>query len=508
MKKFTSLTKFAKSFALLAVMLVSTLTSMAQEPSAAYTPAKANNWWAGEVASNNKLAYLFNVGANIFLTQETPSETDIDKSSLWNIEASNKGEYKFTNTYRIHMESGLGWIWTTKISTSDDATAFTLADGTTKDRGTAYKLAKKASISGKNCYFTVKGKKFSAEEDGSANNDFLFISDTQKETYTEYVNLFKNAASYLDNEYIKKSNTATKALMEALTAAAKGTYSSYTTDKANLEKAIQDAKAYIKGAANGWWRGEKVADGKQVYLFNVGAGTFVTNNVASETKIDNADLWTIKKSTDLLKNSYYSFTSKKDYRLYMESNWKYEWSVDVTTSQNATGFSLIDGESTGVGTVYKLSNTYALVSTRYFNVEGEKYTAAKSKSEYNDFIFISQEQKEKFNNYEELYNEAYKLRFNETIEQNEEITALLTDALEKTSKGSFDSYESDKDTLEKAIKAAKDYLSTTGINNIENNADAKIETIYDLNGVRQNSLTKGINIVKMSNGKTKKVIVK
>ena len=508
MKKFTSLTKFAKSFVLLAVMLASTFSAMAQEPAAAYTPAKANDWWTGEVVSNNKLAYLFNVGANIFLTESTPSETDINNASLWNIEASGKNEYKFTNAYRIHMDClGLGVIWSTNISTTEDPTAFTLAEGTTKDRGTAYKLSKTATITKKTCYFNINGKKFTAEEKGSVNNDFLFISAEQKKTYNDYATLFNNAASYLNNDYIKKSETATKALIDALTDAAKGTYSSYATDQANLQKAIQDAKAYIKGAANGWWRGEEVADGKQVYLFNVGAGTFVTNNVASETEVDNAVLWNIKESKSWGK-LYYSFTSEKDYKLYMESNWKYQWTADVTTSQDATGFSLIDGESTRVGTVYKLSNTYALVSTRYFNVDGDKYTAAENKSTANDFILISAKQKKMFDTYETLYNEAYELRFNEKIEESKEMTELLTDALNKTAKGSYASYNEDKVTLESAIKAAKDYITATGINKIENDTNAQAKVIYDLNGVRKSQLTKGINIVKMANGKVKKVLVK
>ena len=47
----------------------------------------------------------------------------------------------------------------------------------------------------------------------------------------------------------------------------------------------------------------------------------------------------------------------------------------------------------------------------------------------------------------------------------------------------------------------------TGINGVDA-ADAEIEAIYTVNGVKVNSLQKGLNIVKMSNGKTQKVFVK
>jgi hypothetical protein len=47
----------------------------------------------------------------------------------------------------------------------------------------------------------------------------------------------------------------------------------------------------------------------------------------------------------------------------------------------------------------------------------------------------------------------------------------------------------------------------TGINGVDA-AGAEIEAIYTINGTRVNNLQKGLNIVKMSNGKTQKVYVK
>lgn len=75
---------------------------------------------------------------------------------------------------------------------------------------------------------------------------------------------------------------------------------------------------------------------------------------------------------------------------------------------------------------------------------------------------------------------------------------------------SFDTYEGDKVTLANIIKEVEDFLNTTtGIETIKPaNGNAETAAIYDVNGVRQNSLSKGINIVKMSDGTVKKVIKK
>ena len=48
----------------------------------------------------------------------------------------------------------------------------------------------------------------------------------------------------------------------------------------------------------------------------------------------------------------------------------------------------------------------------------------------------------------------------------------------------------------------------TAINGVEADSDAMIVAIYSLDGRRIESMQRGVNIVKLSDGKTKKVIVK
>ena len=58
------------------------------------------------------------------------------------------------------------------------------------------------------------------------------------------------------------------------------------------------------------------------------------------------------------------------------------------------------------------------------------------------------------------------------------------------------------------ICITKDMSGETGIDSVSEAAEATVVGIYDMSGRRMDSLTKGINIVKLSDGTTKKVLVK
>lgn len=80
---------------------------------------------------------------------------------------------------------------------------------------------------------------------------------------------------------------------------------------------------YTPAEANSWWRGEEVTgEEQQVYVYNVGAGIFVTtDNTPSEKNIDNAALWTLSK------NQF----SCGDYHINMWSdlNWGATWHKEI-----------------------------------------------------------------------------------------------------------------------------------------------------------------------------------
>lgn len=259
---------------------------------------------------------------------------------------------------------------------------------------------------------------------------------------------------------------------------------------------------YAPAEANSWWRGEEVTgEEQQVYVYNVGASIFVTtDDTPSEKNIDNAALWT-------LSNNQFSCG---DYHINMWSDlgWGASWHTAINTNE-ATTYNMIAESTTNRGFSYKLSKKDGLV-TCYFNVDvnKNKYTAAIKHSKYNDFLFISPEQKEAYSTYSALYKEASELTSNEKISTS--LLNQLKEILTSTAAANYDTYTANKTTLQDIIEEIKTYLNSTptGIDNINANSSAKAEAIFSVNGVHNAQLNKGLNIVKMSDGSIKKIMVK
>ena len=297
---------------------------------------------------------------------------------------------------------------------------------------------------------------------------------------------------------MKKIYTVAK-YAKSIMLAAVITASALTT--ANAQEA--DNTTYAPAEANSWWRGEEVTGKEQqVYVYNVGAGIFVTtDDTPSEKNIDNAALWT-------LSNNQFSCG---DYHINMwsDSNAGLIWYKAINTAK-ATVFNFVTGDTQDRGFSYKLSKTegWLISYTRYFNVDNNEYTAAKNKSKYNDFLFISPEQKEAYSTYSALYKEASELTSNEKISTS--LLSQLKEVLTSTAAANYDTYSANKTTLQNIIDTIKTYLNSTptGIDKINANSSAKTEAIFSVNAVRNAQLNKGLNIVKMSDGSIKKIMVK
>ncbi len=297
---------------------------------------------------------------------------------------------------------------------------------------------------------------------------------------------------------MKKIYTVAK-YAKSIMLAAVMTASALTT--VNAQEA--DNTTYAPAEANSWWRGEEVTGKEQqVYVYNVGAGIFVTtDDTPSEKNIDNAALWT-------LSNNQFSCG---DYHINMWSDlgWGATWHTAINTNDPTT-YKVIAGNTEDRGISYKLSKTDGRVisHTRYFNVDNNEYTAAKTESEFNDFLFISPEQKEAYSTYSALYKEASELTSNEKISTS--LLNQLKEVLTSTATANYDTYSEDKTTLQNIIEEIKTYLNSTstGIDNINATSSAKAEAIFSVNGVRNAQLNKGLNIVKMSDGSVKKIMVK
>ena len=298
---------------------------------------------------------------------------------------------------------------------------------------------------------------------------------------------------------MKKIYTVAK-YAKSIMLAAVMTASALTT--VNAQEA--DNTTYAPAEANNWWRGEEVTgEEQQVYVYNVGAGIFVTtDDTPSEKNIDNAAPWT-------LSNNQFS-CGKYHINMRSAAGAGRDWHTAINTDE-ATTYNMTAGSTTNRGFSYKLSKTEGWLTslfTRYFNVDNNKYTAAKTKSEYNDFLFISPEQKEAYSTYSALYKEASELTTNEKISTS--LLNQLKEILTSTATANYGTYTTNKTTLQNIIDTIKTYLNSTptGIDKINANSSAKTEAIFSVNGVRNAQLNKGLNIVKMSDGSIKKIMVK
>lgn len=297
---------------------------------------------------------------------------------------------------------------------------------------------------------------------------------------------------------MKKIYTVAK-YAKSIMLAAVMTASALTT--VNAQEA--DNTTYAPAEANSWWRGEEVTgEEQQVYVYNVGAGIFVTtDNTPSEKNIDNAALWT-------LSNNQFC-CGEYHIKMWSAAGAGRDW-YTATNKDEATVFNFVTGDTQDRGFSYKLSKTEGWLRsyTRYFNVDNNEYTAAKTKSEYNDFLFISPEQKEAYSTYSALYKEASELTSNEKISTS--LLNQLKEILTSTATANYRTYTTNKTTLQNIINTIKTYLNSTptGIDNINANSSAKTEAIFSVNGVRNAQLNKGLNIVKMSDGSIKKIMVK
>lgn len=261
-----------------------------------------------------------------------------------------------------------------------------------------------------------------------------------------------------------------------------------------------------------FWMGETTKAG-EFYLYNVGAKIFATATNNSTEDYTKASAWTLKGS-----KSSYSFTSGKSkiYLGYNKLTALSGWVAEISTSRSATDMALVASSNTkDKGNCYKLSHTI-WPTTRYFNVDGKSYSAAKDQSELNDWLLISDTQKKAYTEYVNLFNKAKsytergsKLFESDDHEATDKIVKQINNALKSYNYNTYEEKDGGKAKLEAAIKAAEDFINaTTGINEIGSTTDAKVSEIYGVNGARKSQLTKGLNIVKMSDGTVKKVLVK
>lgn len=278
------------------------------------------------------------------------------------------------------------------------------------------------------------------------------------------------------------------------------------------ENGSNENETFAPAAENSWIKPVKlVGNGQKAYIYNVATETYITGKTATVKNIEDADVWTINGDKT---RSFTCDNESKD-RLFLEYSILWHprvWYIEVSDSRDATDFTIVEGSTENS---YKLTKNrkkvFGGIETAYFSVSGKKYVASLEPSIDNDWYFISTDQKDVYTEYTTLFTEAANLLKNEKLNGQKSVLDAIKAALQETAKGTFDTSTADINTLKTTIAAAKKAIEdiTNGISNTSDNLkNAEITSIYSANGSRKAQLTKGINIVKMSNGTVKKILVK
>ena len=279
------------------------------------------------------------------------------------------------------------------------------------------------------------------------------------------------------------------------------------------ENGSNENETFAPAAESSWLQPVKlVGNSQKAYIYNVATGTFITGKTATVKNIEDADVWTI----DGEETRCFNCDNAQKERLFLEysSLWHpFVWYAEVSDDRKATDFTIEEGSTENS---YKLTKSRERLfnkgtETAYFSVSGEKYVASLEPSIDNDWYIISADQKDVYTEYTSLFTEAASLLKDEKLNDQESVLGAIKTALQETAKGTFETSNADINTLKTTIATAKKAIEdiTNGISNTSNNLkNAEITSIYSANGTRKAQLTKGINIVKMSNGAVKKILVK
>ncbi len=483
---------------------------------------KDNDWWYGETLEANKPYYMYNIGADIFATNETPSVTAIDEADTWTTPATdNTATFTSSNGYKIYMDGKayrpVPQLWVSKISKDVEATAIRLYP---QSKRNSYWLI--SANSNNVCFTAKKGSTsycvtLSLEIDDE--EKWLFISKEQKACHLAFDSLFTVVGKYAVNPNVKANEEVYQKVISTLSTVSSGTYATYESDKELMLEAIR-AAAGCAPLSDSWWYGETLESNKKYYIYHPDACIFVTKETPECKDINEAALWYTGWS-DENKIGGNTFTCDNGYKwLLHQDNTGYALWIrnrydDATPFQAFRADNAVRGE---YQLVYTHPILYQSSSNEYYMHVGVKDGAyvhsdfscdTLRNEEYTYYwLFISEEQKEAYDTFTLTYNEANKYYTCDELKDKDDILDVLKQAIDQAQAGTYASYTKDIVTLNAAIQKAKQYIAT-GIENVDEAkaavSDAKVVAIYGMDGVRRTVLGPGINILKMSDGTTVKV---
>ena len=415
-------------------------------------PASQSAFWEGEelssVASATDVnAYIYNVGKQTFITDNTPSVADINSAVKWRVTPGN-GTYTFfrkdenNNEWRIQMKSGFSG-GTKVFQGTSGATNFSVIESTNG----AYKFT--ASVTGSTRYFNVDGSSYTAAHEISSYNDWLFISEAQKTAYTAYKTAYDTAKKLLtDKKDYLNEEVALKSELEDILLETINT--KYSNSVANTKK-LNDIIYKIN---NPWTFTKKITVGAKYATICLPYNTKVPEGV------------TVKVVTEYTPGSHYVKTAD------------FANAGEVMPANN--GF-LLYAEDITADTDYTFVSTSKAASAPGVNL---LYGNVERRTDYDNLsdVFV-------------LANKSlgvgfYHLKSEQALAANVAYLRIADNSIAANAKVFIDD-------------------STTGVEAIETEKSiASPAAIYDTLGRQAKAMSRGVNIVRMSDGSVRKVIIK
>lgn len=437
------------------VPVIATFTITGTISTNALNPASQDDFWEGEKLSSVEStevanAYIYNVGSHTFITDNTPSVTDINSAVKWRVTPGD-GTYTFfrldenSKEWRIKMNSG-----GTQVSQSTKgATNFTINESTSTTG--AYKFVASTAIwpSSNTRYFNVDGSSYTAAKTMGVYNDWRFISENQKKAYNNYKNKYEEAKALLtQKEDYLNEEVALKSELEDILLETMNT--KYSNSVANTEK----LKGIIDKINKPWTFTKKITANAKYATICLPYNTKVPEGV------------TVKVVTEYTPGSHYVKTAD------------FANAGDVMPANN--GF-LLYAEDITADTDYTFVYTSKAASAPGVNL---LYGNVERRTDYDNLsdVFV-------------LANKSlgvgfYHLKSEQALAANVAYLRIADNSIDATAKVFIDD-------------------STTGVEAIETEKSiASPAAIYDTLGRQAKAMRRGVNIVRMSDGSVRKVIVK
>ena len=410
-----------------------------------YAPAASTDFWRGETwTGNGQQVYLYNVGSHYFISNDFgPAVTNISQAPIWGIYGS-ANKYTISNSegYRLQMgntKSKQG------VVSGSGATTFSNSEAGITEGSYRIGLKDWSTFFDRNThFFTVameSGKYiYSAATTKDTYNDWLLISEDQKQAYLKYVELYNEA-----NSLLGERDDLNDQLISVLENTKSSNYSTVTNDTEALEAIIakyQTLDVKITDAKYATtclpWNGE-VPAGVTVYIatkYNESA------TATSSVHLEKYDATVLPKGVGFL--------------LYSDN-------ADTYTFKRTTS-----AAETPAGNI--LSGTYKKIENSHLDFTNHNYMLLGNKSQGVGFYRLASD------SYIPAFR-AYILR-------------------DKNTSADSNQY------------AVFDFNGETSINGIDNASGAMVKAVFGINGEQRAKLQRGINVVKMTDGSVKKVIVK